>query len=139
MFRAIYISHSKSNMSDCELDRLLAHARRRNQARGVTGMLLYCGATFFQVLEGQREQVQTVLDAVYHDPRHYRMKVLSHGSAQKRRFKEWSMGYQRVHNGTPGHHCFFDLSRKAIAYRIPKNAAEDLLKLMTGYAQVRLG
>ncbi|WP_299921392.1 BLUF domain-containing protein [uncultured Pelagimonas sp.] len=138
MFRAIYISHSKSHMSDQELDELLATSRIRNKARGVTGMLLYCGSTFFQVLEGPREQVQSVLEHVYHDTRHYRMKVLSHGPARKRRFKDWSMGYQRVHKSNANHHCFFDLSRKAIAYRIPKNAADDLLKLMSGYAQARV-
>ncbi|SMX28032.1 Blue light- and temperature-regulated antirepressor YcgF [Pelagimonas phthalicica] len=138
MYRVIYISHSKSSMSDDELDTILSEARRRNQAVNITGMLLYCGRTFFQVLEGPQHQVQATLDRVYRDPRHYRMKVLSFGPAKKRRFKDWSMGFRRLHKGMDADNSFFELSRNALNYRIPKNAAGDLLTLMTSYASTKL-
>ncbi len=41
---------------------ILRASRRRNAATGVSGVLVYTGAGFLQVLEGSRPAVQTVFE-----------------------------------------------------------------------------
>ena len=50
----IYISFAAIRLSQHELLDLLKKARLRNQAQGLTGMLLYRDGTYLQYLEGAR-------------------------------------------------------------------------------------
>ncbi len=64
----------------------------------VSGMLVYHGGSFLQVLEGAEENVATVFESIERDPRHDRTKVLLRQTIERREFGEWSMGF--VDGGT---------------------------------------
>jgi hypothetical protein len=52
MRRIIYSSQATHDLGPQELSELLTMARELNQRDGLTGMLLYCGQSFLQLLEG---------------------------------------------------------------------------------------
>lgn len=54
LIHLIYVSTAREEFDETELARILDTAVRRNGERNVTGMLLYAGGTFMQVLEGRR-------------------------------------------------------------------------------------
>jgi hypothetical protein len=92
----IYASSETRPITPTDLAEILAIAREKNAARGVTGMLLYEGGSFLQLLEGDESEVEQVFERISRDPRHHNIVVLSRAKVASRGFAEWSMGLLRA-------------------------------------------
>lgn len=90
----VYSSSATRPFDDAELAQLLTVSRARNSARGITGMLLYRGGEFVQILEGPRSDVEGLMQTIGRDSRHRDVRVLIEEPLHERRFEEWTMGYQ---------------------------------------------
>ena len=93
-----YSSTLLSPLSASELIQLLQSARKRNHDLDVTGLLLHREDSFFQVLEGSKENVLSVFSRIELDPRHIRVTVLFEGPAEVREFSDWRMGFLELDN-----------------------------------------
>jgi uncharacterized membrane protein (DUF373 family) len=98
MIQILYISVATDPMSSEELVRLLQQCRESNASKGVTGMLLYGNATFLQVLEGDEEVIEELLEKIRRDPRHRDLQVLYRKKIEQRQYSDWSMGFKRISN-----------------------------------------
>ena len=58
VWKIIYSSEKSENFDPDELHSMLDSFRIRNEKRNITGELLYSQGLFFQVLEGDREQLE---------------------------------------------------------------------------------
>ncbi len=96
MIQISYVSQSKKPLSSEELLALLLQFRANNEARGVTGMLLYCNGTFLQVIEGEDQVVADLFARIQKDSRHESIQMLSRRSIESREYADWSMGFERV-------------------------------------------
>jgi EAL domain-containing protein (putative c-di-GMP-specific phosphodiesterase class I) len=96
LMHLIYSSTATRLFSDEELADLLKKARAHNININVTGMLLYENGSFFQVIEGPPETIETLFRNINSDPRHSKVITIIHESIVKRSFSEWTMGYSRV-------------------------------------------
>ena len=83
-------------MNDDELLALLQECRHSNSKEGITGMLLYCGESFIQVLEGQEEDIDELFKVIKKDPRHTNVTVLEKKEISERKFANWSMGFKSI-------------------------------------------
>lgn len=95
MIQVSYVSCTKEPMSSEALLELLLECRRNNQACGVTGMLLYGNGTFLQVVEGDDQVVDELVEKILKDSRHDDIQVLSRKSIAEREYAEWSMGFEQ--------------------------------------------
>lgn len=93
MIQLIYISAEVEPFTRNRLRDLLDVSRRNNEAAGVTGMLVYHDGTFLQVLEGEKETVEKLLETIDADPRHHKIKLLLRQEIEERSFGGWSMGF----------------------------------------------
>ncbi len=93
--QCLYASRALCEFSPTALDALLDHARERNHARELTGLLVYGHGGFVQVVEGPEEAVDALFSRIARDPRH---EVLMHTTrpVDTRHFPEWRMGYVRL-------------------------------------------
>ena len=94
----MYLSHlmyaSRSVSADpLAIGQILGVARRRNRANDVTGLLLFDGVYFFQLLEGDRTVVSRLYHQIVNDRRHSDVVLLAAGPATERTCSGWSMGY----------------------------------------------
>ncbi len=96
MIQLLYISSATEPMSTQDLLSLLQQCREKNPERGVTGMLLYCNATFLQVLEGEDKVVDELVETIRQDPRHTDLQVLYRKKIEQRQYSDWSMAFKRV-------------------------------------------
>ena len=96
MVHLIYVSSATKEMSEQELLVLLeqAQARDRNKRQNVTGMLLYVGGNFIQVLEGDAKDVEEIYDAILNDERNFGNIIIEKEPISSRTFPEWSMGFK---------------------------------------------
>ncbi|MDQ6649786.1 MAG: BLUF domain-containing protein [Actinomycetota bacterium] len=93
MRRLVYASRAVAPFSVEDLLELLQSARTRNEAGGVTGMLVYASGSFLQLIEGDDAPVEVIWDRIRMDPRHTALRVLGDAPARSRLFGEWSMGF----------------------------------------------
>ncbi|MDF2918365.1 MAG: hypothetical protein K0S70_2582 [Microbacterium sp.] len=92
----LYTSNARAPFDDDDLAALLAQSRASNAVRDLTGMLLYRGGRFVQVLEGPEPAVRDLLATIRQDSRHSDMRVLIEQPIAHREFREWTMGYQPI-------------------------------------------
>ena len=94
MLQIVYTSTANQEFSSVDIDRLLAGARARNRAIGVTGMLVFHDGTFLQALEGEQRAVNEIFASIRSDRRHRDIDVLHRGPGfDQRVFGDWSMGF----------------------------------------------
>ena len=96
MLSLTYVSSATEPMPEPKLVELLETIRPKNQARAVTGMLLYSGGNFIQVLEGPADAVRATYAEITTDPRHRGQIVVLEEEIEERAFPEWSMGFRNI-------------------------------------------
>lgn len=92
IYHYIYVSKATIPMSDYDTSELSRKAAENNLQAGLTGMLMYAGGFFMQVLEGDKHFVEHVVGIIKRDPRHTDFVTIDSGYASKRLFPSWSMG-----------------------------------------------
>ena len=81
---------------EAQLEKILASARKNNQALNVTGALLYSGGYFCQVLEGEEETLEELFETIQMDNRHGTVTVLHFNEIESRGFGDWAMALAGV-------------------------------------------
>ena len=130
LIHVIYVSSAAPDISEHDTVKFLNEARKANRKNDVSGMMLYIGGCFLQLLEGEAARVDSACSAIFHDKREMRM-VLREPIAE-REFPEWTMGFEAVapHEAARllGEPLLFDsVSRVA---RIDSNNAKTLLSII---------
>jgi len=93
MHYLIYVSSAEMLMSSDDLMFLLTQCREKNPLVGVTGMLLYKGGNFMQMLEGEQSVILGLFEKIKRDRRHKDVIKILDGEIQQRNFQNWSMGF----------------------------------------------
>jgi hypothetical protein len=91
-----YVSSATHDLSDAELEELLAKAQERNRRHAVTGALLYHDGSFFQYFEGPDEGLDIVYQHIRRSPLHFDIVELMHSPIKQRSFSDWWMGFARA-------------------------------------------
>ena len=133
MLSLIYVSTSVKLLNDEELLDILKASRENNSSRDVTGLLLYKGGNFMQVLEGPDEVVEALYEMIKTDPRHKDVFVLSREQISNRQFPAWEMAFQNLDNpeikNEPGYSQFLQDEFIANVYR--ENPLRAYIMLLT--------
>lgn len=112
MIQLIYISAPTRPMSVDDLMDILNKSRENNARLGISGMLLYTGEWFIQVLEGDEKVIDEKVVEIKKDPRHKDFRVLERKKISVREYSEWTMGFKRVDKNevrdVPGLNRFFE-------------------------------
>ena len=92
-YQTIYFSASSTPMQVDELEDILEQAQSNNSRNGITGALVYIDGSFLQILEGEKDRVQTLMQKISKDFRHETISVLHEGEIAAAAFSEWKMAY----------------------------------------------
>lgn len=96
MLSLTYFSTASGVMAKDDLLALLDHVRTKNEALGLTGMLLYSDGSFVQTLEGPQDVVEDAFGRIAADRRHRDVFVALREDIEQRAFPDWSMGFREV-------------------------------------------
>jgi hypothetical protein len=96
LIQHIYVSHAAPTFAEHEIPDLLRQIRPENAKHEITGMLIYTGTAFLQVLEGPQANVNAVFDRILRDRRHLRVTSVVHEPLDQRRFNDWTMDFVTV-------------------------------------------
>ncbi len=92
LYNLVYCSRAAAGVDDAAVARIVASSRRNNPRQGITGLLVFGSGVFFQWLEGPRDNVRQLMDALIRDSRHDTVVRLSETEeVRERLFPEWDM------------------------------------------------
>ncbi len=92
-YQILYSSRAAEPMTVTSLEQILTDARTGNEARNVTGALVYVDGVFFQILEGDEDVVRNLMANIARDSRHHSVKVCYEAEVDLRAFESWRMAY----------------------------------------------
>ena len=93
LVHCIYISAATDDFLKEDIISILELSRENNAKLGITGILLYDEGSFFQVLEGKSNVINSLYEKLLKDRRHTRAKKIVVEPIETRCFSEWTMGY----------------------------------------------
>jgi flagellar motor component MotA len=92
IYSLVYCSRAVPGIDDAAVAGIIASSQRNNPRRGITGLLVFGSGIFFQWLEGPRENVLALMDAIRKDARHESVVPLDESEeARDRLFPDWDM------------------------------------------------
>jgi len=91
--KIIYASQAIKPVDTGMLQAILDKARTLNAQDGITGFLLYADESFLQILEGEEAVLTATFERIAKDTRHRGVRVLERTPISRRRFGEWTMGF----------------------------------------------
>ena len=91
LHQLIYLSRSVRPMTEADLDAITRGSAINNPREELTGILLYVGGNFLQLLEGPSKNVSRRFETISKDDRHRDCKIIHFAPTQYRLFPEWSM------------------------------------------------
>jgi hypothetical protein len=133
MISLIYVSTSRKLLNEQELLDILRVSRENNEETEITGMLLYKGGNFMQVLEGPEEKVLTLYETIRKDSRHKDAHIISKETISARQFPKWEMAFHNLDNpaikNEPGYSQFLQEEFTADVYA--ENPLRAYIMLLT--------
>lgn len=129
--RLVYVSTAHPDLMLTDLDAILDTARTRNAAEGITGLLVFNGFNFMQLLEGPADSVERVFASICKDRRHTGVVRVLSADADARVFGDWAMAYART---GAGHGAgAFALTTDALKAYLPEELPTDLHMLLVSF------
>jgi hypothetical protein len=114
-----YTSLARPDLQTPDLEDILHMARERNTLDRITGLLVFNGTHFLQVIEGAENAIDGLIERLRKDPRHTGFEIRDQRKIEARSFPDWSMELLRVNAS------YFE-ARDTIADRLPDTVPEAI-------------
>jgi hypothetical protein len=86
-----YTSRPALDLTADDLEAIHRTARELNALDGITGLLVFNGTHFLQILEGAPDAIYELIERLRRDPRHSAIEIRDDAEIAERSFPDWSM------------------------------------------------
>lgn len=125
-----YTSAARPDLEPGDIRAIHQTARHLNALDGVTGLLIYNGHQFLQIIEGDERAIDELLERLLADPRHSGLTVEVERFVEQREFPDWAMALAQVSIG--------DLkARSDHADRLPATILKSIRTMVTNMVAVQ--
>lgn len=114
-----YTSLARLDLDSSDLEQIHRTARELNALDGITGLLVFNGTHFLQIVEGAQDAIEDLVQRLRQDPRHSGFEVRDKHGIGARSFPDWSMELVRVS-------ASYFTARDTIAERLPMTVPEPI-------------
>jgi hypothetical protein len=91
-----YTSLARLDLTAEHLEAIHRTAREVNALEGITGLLIFNGTHFRQIVEGAPEAIDDLIERLRRDTRHHHVEIRDTRDVDERSFPDWSMELVRV-------------------------------------------
>ena len=99
LIELIYTSLAEADTQCDDVRDILETSEVNNLAKSITGLLLFDGERYIQVLEGSPQDVEILYEVICHDARHHDLELVHKGGITGRSFTNWRMAYESLPKG----------------------------------------
>ena len=135
LYQLIYTSYATEALTSSVLNEIAEVSRTNNREAGITGVMLYHDGSILQVLEGEKEAVETLFAKIENDNRHIQIMVLMKRVSENREFQHWRMGFKHAASNEEDT-SLFKLTHNTLRRVIPANSSTELQTISRTYARV---
>ncbi|MEP3227542.1 MAG: BLUF domain-containing protein [Parasphingorhabdus sp.] len=128
MYRLVYISTPKPDISRTDVEHILKAGRKNNAKNGITGLLIQDRRRFLQYLEGEAAQVEETFARIASDSRHSAVIQLKVGYIGRRQFPNWEMASKYIDDVD---------SLLPVVTDMVKNCDRDVAQELMNFAEAR--
>ena len=114
-----YTSLGRLDLAATDIEAIHRTARELNALDGVTGLLIFNGTHFLQIIEGAPDAIDELVERLRRDQRHSGLEIRDQHEVEQRSFPDWSMELVKVSAG------YFE-AKDAISARLPATIAPDV-------------
>ena len=114
-----YTSLARLDLTAEDLESIHRTAREINALDGITGVLIFNGTHFLQIVEGAPNAIDDLVERLRRDPRHSGFEIRNEHEVDQRSFPDWSMELVRVSAS------YFE-ARETVADRLPDALPADV-------------
>lgn len=114
-----YTSLARLDLQEVDLEDIYQTAREQNALDGISGLLVFNGTHFLQIIEGSEAAIEDLIERLRRDQRHTGFEIRDRRKVETRSFPDWSMELVRVKAS------YFE-ARDTIADRIPETVPEAI-------------
>ena len=127
-----YTSLARLDIDAADLETIHRTARDLNALDGITGLLVFNGTHFLQIIEGGAEAVDDLVERLRRDPRHGGFEIRDERRVDRRSFPEWSMALFRISGS-------YLEARESISGRLPDGIAPEVRQRLLTMTQTISG
>jgi hypothetical protein len=91
-----YTSLARLDLQASDLEAIHRTAREANALEGITGLLIFNGTHFLQIIEGAPNAIDELVERLRRDPRHHGLEIRDERNIDSRSFPDWSIELVRV-------------------------------------------
>ena len=114
-----YTSLARLDLTAADLEDIHRTARELNALDAISGLLVFNGTHFLQIIEGAESAIDNLVERLRRDPRHSGLEIRDQRMVEERSFPGWSMELVRVSAS------YFE-ARDSIAGRLPPGVAPEV-------------
>jgi hypothetical protein len=127
-----YTSLARLDLTAEDIEEIHRTAQEVNALEGITGLLIFNGTHFLQVIEGAPNAIDDLVEKLRRDPRHSGFEIRDEHEAEERTFPAWSMELVKVSAS------YFE-ARETVIDRLPKDMAAQLRDRIIGMTEAISG
>ena len=127
-----YTSFARLDLTGGDLNAIHRTARDLNAIEGITGLLIYNGTHFLQIVEGAENAIDDLVERLRVDPRHSGLEVRDERRIEQRSFPDWAMELAHVKSD------YFQ-ARDSISERLPPSVPEPVRGLLFAMTELISG
>lgn len=91
VYTLCYVSKASKNLNDFKVEQIFDTTIYNNVKKNIQGILMYGMGDFFQVLEGEKEVIESLFEKeIINDPRHYDIFVVIRRYTKNPIFKSYN-------------------------------------------------
>ena len=114
-----YTSLARLDLTAEDLEAIHRTAREVNALEGITGLLIFNGTHFLQIVEGSPRAIDDLIERLRRDTRHHHLEIRDSREVEERSFPDWSMELVRVSAS------YFE-ARDTVSDRLPLGVSEPV-------------
>ena len=114
-----YTSLARLDLTAEDLEAIHRTAREVNALEGITGLLIFNGTHFLQIVEGSLRAIDDLIERLRRDTRHHHLEIRDSREVEERSFPDWSMELVRVSAS------YFE-ARDTVSDRLPLGVSEPV-------------
>ena len=114
-----YTSLARIDLTANDLEAIHRTAREVNALEGITGLLIFNGTHFLQIVEGVPDAIDELVERLRRDGRHSGLEIRDERKIEARSFPDWSMELVRVSAS------YFE-AKETVLDRLPEAVADPV-------------
>ncbi|HEY6662171.1 MAG TPA: BLUF domain-containing protein [Sphingomicrobium sp.] len=118
-----YTSLARLDLEASDIEAIHHTALELNALDGITGLLIFNGTHFLQIIEGAPNAIDDLVERLRRDPRHSGLEIRDVRPVGDRSFPDWTMELVKVSGS------YFE-AKDSVSDRLPKSIAPSVRELI---------